>query len=136
MCTIIWGIKKMNDQNEQEKRWYQKPLFWIILLVGLLVSVGVGLFIYFQLGRSEIGLAQRVYDWASMQGSITPQTIKDCARVSNLDKTGIDQLKQMATGKEGSYAVHNLCRNTAVQRLHNVGIFPELKKRLPTIYIS
>ena len=125
------------EEEKQDKRWYQNPIWWIVIITTtLLVLIGLGAFIYFKFGNSEIGLAQNVYNWASVQGSITPQTIKQCAKVSDLDDQGIIQLNQMAMGKDGTYAVHNLCRNTAVQKLHNAGIYPELKKPMPTIYIS
>jgi len=126
-----------NTTQEQSKPWYKKPMYWVAIIIGIvLFFAGVGVFVYSQLSPSrKISLAQSVYDWASMQGSITPQTLKQCAAVSGLDSTGINQLKQMALGKDGTYAVHNLCRNTAVQRLHNAGIYPELKRPMPTFYV-
>jgi len=134
--TFVFDRIKM-EKDDQDKRWYQKPVWWIVIIItSLLVLVGLGGLIYFMAGPSEIGLAQRVYDWASVQGSITPKTLKDCAKVSHLDAAAASQLNQMAMGKDGAYAVHNLCRNTAVQQLHNAGIYPELKRPIPTIYVS
>lgn len=62
---------------------------------------------------------------------MTPVAVQECADLNRLDEVGAAQLRDMA---KDPYAVFNMCRNTAMQQLHNRGIYPE--KPVGTITVS
>lgn len=110
--------------DEERKPWYKQWQVWVGIVAVVLLLVGMAVAAYLVLrkpGGADVALAGRVYEWATKQG-MTPVAIQECANLNKLDDVGVAQLRDMA---KDPYAVFNMCRNTAMQQLHNHGIYPE-----------